>query len=100
MVASTGFQQLAHSKLSEEFVSYNYTSHSNRMKYTENQRRDLDLMERVVTKANMKLLSITELFREVCLPYKLWDVCLLLLHVSKHDEVELIARLWRSLIYR
>ena len=94
------YQQEAYNKLSEEFASYNYTTPANRMKFSESQRKPLDLMERAVARAHYKLLTITELFHELCLPYKLWEVCLLLLHVSKHEDPELMSRLWRSLIYR
>ena len=51
-------------------------------------------------RSRLRLLPITELFHEICLPYKLWDLCLLILHVSKHEDSELVNKLWRSLIYR
>lgn len=94
------FQEQAGAKLSEEFGGYSYASAGDRAKYTESQRRSLDAMQAAVQRVRFKLLSISELFHEVCLPYKLWDLCLLILHVSKHSDTDLIARLWRSFIYR
>jgi hypothetical protein len=94
------FQQQALMKLAAEFDSYNYTTPASRARYSDSQRRPLDLMEQAVVTCRFKLLSITELFHEICSPYKLWDVCLLLLHASKHDDSDLVGRLWRSLIFR
>ncbi len=93
---------LAHSKLSADFNSYNYSSANTArmLSFTESQRRQLDLMERAVHRLGFQLLAITELFHEVCLLYKLWEVCLLLLHISRHEDHDLVARLWRSVIYR
>ena len=94
------FQKEAHERLAKDFASYGYTTPSNRARFSESQRRPLDLLEMAVQRTRLRLLSITELFHEVCLPYKLWDLCLQLLHASKHEDSELVARLWRSLIYR
>lgn len=94
------YQQQALAKLAEEFAGYNYTSSSNRNRYSEGQRRSLDLMEEAVRRSRFLLLPITDLFHDICLPYKLWDLCLLILHVSKHEDGDLVAKLWRSLIYR
>ncbi len=98
------YQLLAYTRLSADFASYHYSSAPgsgvDRLSYTESQRRQLDLMERIVRRLRGELLGITELFHEVCLAYKLWDVCLLLLHISRHDDHDMVARLWRSFIYR
>lgn len=94
------YQERALKELSEEFSGYNYTSAAARARFSEGQRRSLDLMERAVQRCRLSLLPITDLFHEVCLPYKLWALCLLILHVSKHEDGELVAKLWRSLIYR
>lgn len=93
------YQQQAHAALAEEFAGYNNSS-SSRARYTDGQRRSLDLLDRAVQRSRFCLLPITELFHEICLPYKLWDLCLLILHVSKHDDSDLVAKLWRSIIYR
>jgi len=93
-------QQMAHLQLGAEFSSYNYTTPANRSRFSEAERRPLDLLERVVHQSQYQLMSITQLFHEVCTPYKLWELCLLLLHISKHDDADLMARLWRSLIFR
>jgi len=93
------YQQQAHAALADEFAGFSNSS-SSRAGYTDGQRRSLDLLERAVQRSRFCLLPITELFHEICLPYKLWDLCLLILHVSKHDDSDLVAKLWRSLIYR
>jgi hypothetical protein len=98
--ARLGYQQRAQRMLAEQFASYQYTSPASRAQYSEGQRRSLDLLERAVQRVANKLLPITELFHDVCMPYKLWDVSLLILNASKHDDAELIARLWRSFIFR
>lgn len=94
------YQQQALTKLAEEFAGYNYSSASSRARFSEGQRRSLDLMERAVQRSRFRLLPITDLFHEICLPYKLWDLCLLILHVSKHEDGDLVTKLWRSLIFR
>lgn len=68
--------------------------------YKPNQLQQINKMEVIVRKSKYNLLSISELFQEISVPYKLWDMCLMLLHVSKHQDVVLINRLWRSFIYR
>jgi hypothetical protein len=57
-------------------------------------------LERTVGTLKTKLIDITQLFSVVCLPYKLWEICLKLLHASNSEDPDLTARLWRSLIYR
>jgi hypothetical protein len=86
--------------LAEQFAGYQYTSPASRAQYSEGQRRSLELLEQTVQRVLSKLLPITELFHDVCMPYKLWDVSLLILNASKHDDAQLIARLWRSFIFR
>jgi len=63
-------------------------------------KENLDIMERNVHRLRFKLLGITELYHDICGPYKLWDVSLLLLNASKTGDHDLVAKLWRSLIYR
>lgn len=86
------------SKLSDDFNNLKVLFE--RTRFTENQRKQLNHMEGIIFKLSYKLINITELFTEVCIPYKLWDVCLLLLHASKTEDEELVIRLWRSIIYR
>jgi hypothetical protein len=63
-------------------------------------KENLDIMERNAHRLRFKLLGITELYHDICGPYKLWDVSLLLLNASKTGDHDLVAKLWRSLIYR
>jgi hypothetical protein len=93
-------QLTAHEQLADQFASYGYNTPANRAKFSEGQRRSLDLMERAVQRVQLRLLPITALFHDICNPYKLWDICLLILGVSKHDDPALVARLWLSFIYR
>jgi hypothetical protein len=99
------FQFLAHGMLAEDFHSYGFSSAAasnaaSRGKFTDSQRRQLEAMEDIVNRLHTKLMGITELFHEVCLPYRLWDVALRLLHVSRQEDADLVARLWRSFIFR
>lgn len=59
-----------------------------------------DSLRRTVHSLRYKLVDISQLFGVVCLPYKLWELCIKLLHASNSEDPELTARLWRSLIYR
>ena len=55
------YQQQAHAKLAEEFAGYNYSSSAaGRARYSEGQRRSLDLLERAVQRSRFRLLPITE----------------------------------------
>jgi uncharacterized protein (DUF488 family) len=95
-----GYQEEAAQQLADQLAAYGNVTAAVRARYNESQRRSLDALEKAVQKVQHKLVPISELFHEVCMPYKLWDVSLLILNASKHDDVELIARLWRSFIYR
>jgi hypothetical protein len=68
--------------------------------YTEGQRRSLDALRAVVTRLRFKLVGVSELFNEIALPYKLWEICLLLLHTTHTENIPLATRLLRSVIYR
>ncbi len=57
-------------------------------------------MKEWVRKLKLKLLTISELFNEVCVTYNMWDMSLRLLQISNTVDEELIAKLWRSFIYR
>ena len=63
-------------------------------------KENLEIMESNVYRLKYKLLTISELYHDICVPYKLWDISLLLLHASKSGDLDLVAKLWRSLIYR
>lgn len=95
-----GYQLEASQQLGEQLRAYGAVTAAARARYSEGQRRSLDMLERAVQKVQNQLVPITDLFHEICMPYKLWDVSLLVLHASKHDDEELVARLWRSFIYR
>jgi len=107
----TEYQLKAYHNLAQDFNSYHYSSSTpttspslipaaNQIQYNEIQRRQLDNMEKAVRRVQYKLLTITELFHDICLPYKKWDICILLLYSSKNQNVDLIKKFWKSLIYR
>jgi hypothetical protein len=60
----------------------------------------LEQLNRTVRSIRYKLIDITQLFSVVCIPYKLWDLCLKIMNASHTDDYELAVRLWRSIIYR
>lgn len=93
-----GVQIRAFKKLQEDFLSYHFNS-ATRSRFDAVHARQLEQMERQVYRLRYQLVSITELFHE-CMLYRLWDVCLLLINISKHDDQDLTTRLWRSFIYR
>ena len=92
------YQQMAHARLEADVSGY--LDSSQEVVLTEQQRRQVQQMHRAEERCRSQLLGVTELFQDICLPYKLWEACLLLLHVSKHDGLDLILRLWRSIVYR
>lgn len=96
------YQHMAWEKLSAEFSEFQYDSAnaSSRAKYSEAQRRQLDAMQQHVRKLHFKLLDVNALFHDVCLRYRLWDICIMLIHVCGIQDTELLTRLWRSFIYR
>ncbi len=53
-----------------------------------------------VLKLQWKLVTISELFNDIALPRKLWEICLLLLHATHTDNPQLALKLLRSIIYR
>ena len=67
--------------------------------YSETQARELQHLQGVVRELFLGVKSLSELYR-TCDTYKLWELCLRLLHVSRNDNVNLIQTLYRSIIYR
>lgn len=62
--------------------------------------RQKALLESTVQRMSRHLIDISELYNKITEPYKLWDASLMILAVSQHDDPALIAKLWRSVIYR
>jgi hypothetical protein len=56
-------------------------------------------MEEYLHKLEYQLLNITNLY-EICLRYRMWDYNVLILQLSKQSEMEIILKLWKSVIYR
>jgi hypothetical protein len=54
----------------------------------------------IIHRVHTQLMTISDIFNLVTQPFKLWDFSLLLLQISKHEDLELMNRLWRSIIYR
>eukprot|EP00981_Chlorochromonas_danica_P004316 scaffold867_cov176-Ochromonas_danica.AAC.3 len=96
------YQKRAYDRLALEFSGYNYDSANpaSRNQYSETERRGLDTMQQHVFKLQLKLLDVNTLFHEICLRYRMWDICIMLIHVCAIQDFNLLARLWRSFIYR
>lgn len=70
-----------------------------RDRYDEKTIRELETMEENINKLKFQLVNITSLY-EVSQRYRLWDYNLLILQLSKQNDSEMIAKLWKSYIYR
>lgn len=46
------------------------------------------------------LMDLSTLFNDICRQSYQWDLCLLIMQTAKHDDIDLVARLWRSIIIR
>eukprot|EP01038_Epipyxis_sp_PR26KG_P007824 gene7824-10628_t len=90
------YQQRAYDMVSNDFESLQGTLHT----LNELQQRNFKQMQETVHKLKYTLLSITILYNDVSVPYKLWEVCLMLLHASKTSNPDMVKRLWKSIIYR
>lgn len=93
------YQLMANERLVADFNSYGYEG-AGRAKYSDAQRRHLDVMAEHVHKLGYRLLDVNTLFHEMCLRYRQWDICIMLIHVCGIQDADLLARLWRSFIYR
>jgi hypothetical protein len=54
----------------------------------------------LISQLSTSLVSVSELYNKATEPYKLWELSLMILHTCKHDDAELINKLWLSIIYR
>jgi nuclear pore complex protein Nup155 len=45
-----------------------------------------------------KLLSVNDLFNKYAMPFDMYENCLLLLHICRHDDVNYIQKFWKSLV--
>lgn len=102
------FQREIANKLDEDYKQYQVVASSSSStgtgraahQYSENTTQQLKAMKDWVRKLKLKLMTISELFNEVCVEYNMWDMSLRLLQMSNTVDEELISRLWRSFIYR
>ena len=62
--------------------------------------RQKSLLESTVQRMGQHLIDISELYNKITEPYKLWEASLMILAISQHDDPALLAKLWRSVIYR
>jgi hypothetical protein len=99
-VLASDFNELQQRLSDSRSLHGQYASQSSQASLESKTSENISIMEQNVHKLRFKLLTISELYHEICVPYKLWDISLLLLHASKSGEAELIAKLWRSFIYR
>ena len=70
--------------------------------FSEKQKKQIDDLGLTVSKLQWKLLTVVELFNDIALPpqHCLWDICVLLLHVTRTDDPNLVFKLVKSIIYR
>jgi hypothetical protein len=54
----------------------------------------------LISQLSTSLVSVSELYNKATEPHKLWELSLMILHTCKHDDAELINKLWLSIIYR
>jgi hypothetical protein len=67
---------------------------------SESQKRSMDALSDIILKLKVKLVSISSLFNDIAMPYKLWEISLLLMHTTRTDNPQLAMKLLRSIIYR
>ena len=91
---------LTFSKLNREFQDLESQRQRDPQLFNENQLRSLDALGDIVEQLQWKLFSISDLFNEVALPRKLWEIGLLLLHATRTENAPLAVQLLRSIIYR
>lgn len=53
-----------------------------------------------IHKLQYSLYSISDLFNSITEPYKLWEYSLIIIYLCKYDDMNLIQKLWKSIIFR
>jgi hypothetical protein len=61
---------------------------------------NLNALEEMIKKLENELFTISNLFNDVSLPFKLWELGLCLIHYSGLNAPDAAKKLWRSVIYR
>lgn len=62
--------------------------------------RQYKLLSDNIHKLQYSLFSISDLFNSITEPYKLWEFSLIIIYLCKYDDVNLIQKLWKSIIFR
>lgn len=57
-----------------------------------------EVSEEAMQALSFKLLSVNDLFNKYAMPFDMYENCLLLLHVCRHDDVSYIQKFWKSLL--
>lgn len=91
------YQQLVAEKLDADFQRYDFQN--KRSSYSGASLKQLEDMEKNVMALQNRCLDISTLFN-MCTIYKMWEVCLRLLHASRTNDMNIIVRYWRSFLYR
>jgi hypothetical protein len=89
-------QLMAYEQLSSDYGSLQGQRHNGEEAHS----RCIQSLGIVIRKLQTKLLSISELFNDVSMPYRLWDVCLLLMHTTHTHNPQLGLKLIRSIVFR
>lgn len=62
--------------------------------------RQYKLLADNIQKLQFSLFAISDLFNSITEPYKLWEFSLIIIYLCKYDDLNLIQKLWKSIIYR
>ena len=99
-------QERAYNLLGEKENLDQLMSSTQRGEYADNQesiKAQIHELKLDFDRLENKLIPIIELFNDIVIKRRLWDVALMLLNTANIDaleHIEWVARLWRSIIYR
>ena len=62
--------------------------------------RQFRLLQENVNHLQNRLFTVSDLYNQISEPYKLWEFSLIIIYLCKHDDLALVNRLWKSIIYR
>jgi hypothetical protein len=67
---------------------------------TSKAKQQKEMLRDVVHQLTNRLLDVSTLYNSIAQPYLLWESSLLILHICKFDDIKLVNKLWKSIIYR
>lgn len=51
-------------------------------------------------KLQYSLIDVTSLFHDFCMPFNLWDTCIIIMHISNEENFDIVNKLWKLWIIR